>query len=310
MDTNELARLSAVIGLVSGLLAGVVVLGAIALRFAGRRPGTRWGTAVTFLIGILVGVFILFTEDDAIQRAITLAVVGFLTLGLLWRDRRVQAGAFLASCALPWTLVWGYYALQLFQGVPTEPYQVWALFLAGLAPTLIGFGLMVAGDPLPPDPSPSAPPGRPGSRRFGIVAQTVLAPESIGPIPISEIAAFVTAVVTVLAVGLLGLPFPLEPLIQIILAALAGNAVRLIARPPRARRAYEAFSWLAEWELVRAKALTGRRMPMTQGGVGRWLVEIPDTPETGWLRVEGLAWQERFDEAREVIARMSVGDAL
>ena len=132
-------------------------------------------------------------------------------LGLLWRDRRVQAGAFLAGSALPWTRVWGYYAFELVRGVPGEPFQIWMLFLLGLAPTLIGLGLMVAGDPLPPEPSPSAPAGRPGSRRVGIVAQTVLAPESIGPIPISEIAAFVTAVVTVLAVGLVGIPFPWKP---------------------------------------------------------------------------------------------------
>ena len=45
---------------------------------------------------------------------------GLLTLGLLWRDRRVQAGAFLAGSALPWTVVWGYYAFGLVQGVPSR----------------------------------------------------------------------------------------------------------------------------------------------------------------------------------------------
>jgi hypothetical protein len=304
MDTDDLARLFALIGLAAGLLSGAVVVGAIGVRFAGRRPGRRWGTAIAFLFGIQLGVFILFAEGDAIQRAFLLAVVGVLTLALLWRDRRVQAGAFLAGSALPWTLVWGYYAFELVRGVSGEPYQTWTLFALGLLPTLIGLGLIVAGDPLPPEPSPSAPPGQPGSRRVGIVAETVLAPESIGPFPISELAAFVTAVVTVVAVGRIGIPFPLEALVQIVLAALAGNAVRLVARPPRARRAFEAFSWLAEWEIARAKALTGRGTPMTKGGVVPWLEEIPDTPETGWLRVEGLAWLERFDEAREVITRM------
>jgi hypothetical protein len=307
MDTNDLAFLFAVLALVAILLSGLVVLGAIALRFAGRRPGRRWGTTVAFLFGLQLGVMVLFTEGDAIQRAIVFGAIGLLTLGLLWRDRRVQAGAFLAASSLPWTLVWGYYVVQLAQGVPSEPFQTWTLFFGGLAPTLIGLGLMVAGDPLPPEPSPSAPPGRPGSRRVGIVAQTVLAPESIGPFPISEIAAFGAAIVTVLAVGLIGLPFPLEPVVQVVLGALADNTVRLVARPSRARRAYEAFSWLAEWEIARAKALTGRGMPMRKGSVDSWLEAIPDTPETGWIRVEGLAWLERFDEAREVIARMPVG---
>jgi hypothetical protein len=106
---------------------------------------------------------------------------------------------------------------------------------------------------------------------------------------------------------LLGIPFPLEPISQIVLATLAGNAARLVARPARARRAYEAFSWLAEWEIARANELTGRGTPMRQGAVASWLAAIPDTAETGWLRVEGLAWLERYDEAREVIARMPVG---
>jgi hypothetical protein len=305
MDTDDLVRLFALIALAAIVLSGVVVVFAVGLRFAGRRPGRRWGTAVAFLFGIQLGVFILFAEGDAIQRAILLAVVGALTLGLLWRDRRVQAGAFLAGAALPWTAVWGYYAFQLVQGVPAEPYQTWTLFALGIAPTLIGLGLMAVGDPLPPEPSPSAPPGQPGSRRIGIVAQTVLAPESIGPFPISEIAAFATVVVAVIAVGLIGIPFPLEAVVQIVLAALASNAVRIVARPARARRAREAFSWLAEWEVRRARDLTGLGPPMTKGGAAKWLEKIPDTPETGWLRVEGLAWLERFDEARETAERMS-----
>ena len=100
---DDLARLFALIALAAIVLSGVVVVGAVGLRFAGRRPGRRWGTAVAFLFGIQLGVFILFAEGDAIQRAIVLAVAGALTLGLLWRDRRVQAGAFLAGAALPWS---------------------------------------------------------------------------------------------------------------------------------------------------------------------------------------------------------------
>jgi hypothetical protein len=306
IDTNDLARLFAAIGLLAGLLAGLVIFGAIVVRFSGGRPGRRWGTAVALLFGFQLGVFFLFTENDTFQRAIVLAGMGLLTLGLLWRDRRVQAGAFLAGSALPWTLVWGYYGFEVIRGTPSAPLQTWTLFLLGLAPTLIGLGLMIAGDPLPPEPSPTAPPGQPGSRKIGIVAQTVLAPESIGPFPISEIASFATEIVTVLAVGVVGIPFPLEPVLQIALAALAGNAVRIVARPTRSRRAYEAFSWLAEWEVQRARELTGSGPPMTKGGVPKWLQRIPATPETAWLRIEGLAWLERFEEAREVIATMPV----
>lgn len=304
-DQFVIARVLAFSALIAAVLLGVLVLVAIAIRFAGRRPGRRWGIAFAILLGVQAGVFLIFTASDFIQRAVLLAIMGLVTLWLLWRDRRVLAGAFLAGCAVPWAGLWGYYVILLVtQDVDFEPYVTWTLFLAGFVVTVVGLALMAAGDPLQPEPSPSAPPGHPGSRRVGIVAQTVLAPESIGPLPISEIASFVATVGTILAVGVIGLPFPLEPIVQIVLGAAAGSVVRLVARPPRARRAYEAFSWLAEWEIARAKTLTGRGAPISKRGAARWLEQVEDTPEASWIRVEVLSWLERFDEARDVIARM------
>jgi hypothetical protein len=306
-DEFVLARVLAFIALFAIVLLGVLILGAIALRFAGRRPGRRWGVAFAFLFGVQAGVVLIFTGSDFVQRAGLLALLGLAVLWLLWRDRRVLAGALIAGCAGIWAALWGYYVLLLVtRTADFEPFVTWTFFLAGAALTAVGLGLMAAGDPLPAEPSATAPSGQPGSRQIGIVARTVLAPESIGPIPISEIASFATVVVTVLAVGLIGIPFPLEPVVQIVLAALAGNAARIVARPARARRAYEAFSWLAEWEVQRARELTGLGPPMTKGGVASWLQQIPATPDTAWLRVEGLAWLEHFEEAREVIATMPV----
>jgi hypothetical protein len=306
-DPFVIARVLAVVALIAVALMGVVVLGATALRFAGRRPGRRWGTAFSFLIGFQAGVFLIFTAGDFVQRAALLAVMGVVTLWLMWRDRRVLAGAFVAGCAVPWAGVWGYYvSLLVIQDLDIEPFVTWTLFLAGAVVAVVGLALVAAGDPLPPEPSPTAPVGQPGSRKIGIVAQTVLAPESIGPIPISELAAFLAEVVVVLVVGAVGIPFPLEAVAQIGLATLAGNAARVFARPARARRAFEAFSWLAEWEIQRVKQLTGRGVPMTKRGVGRWLAEVPDAPQTRWFRVEALALFERLDEARAVAERMPV----
>jgi hypothetical protein len=295
----------AVLTLVALLLAALIVIGAVVQRFRGRRPGRRWGTAALFLFAFQVGGLFLFMEGDSLGRAVTLGLVGITFVALLWRDRRVQAGALLAGTALPWTAVWGYYVFLMVTGaIETEATLTWTLFLAGAAPTAIGLVLMLAGDPLPPEPSPTAPVGQPGSRKVGIVAQTVLAPESIGPIPISELAAFLGEVAVVLVVGAAGIPFPAEAIAQIGLATLAGNSLRIVARPARARRAYEAFSWLAEWEVERAKRLTGRGAPLTKTTARRWLDQVPDEPATGWIRVEVLEWLERFDEAQSVADRM------
>ena len=306
-QTILLARLFAVGTLVALLLAALVVVGAVVLRFRGRRPGRRWGTAALFLFALQVGGLFLFMEGDPVGRAVTIGLVGIAFLALLWRDRRVQAGALLAGSALPWTAVWGYYVFSMVTGaLATEATVTWTLFLAGAAPTAMGLVLMLAGDPLPPDPSPTAPLGKPGSRKIGIVAQTVLAPESIGPIPISELASFLVEVVVVLVVGAVGIPFPIEAVAQIGLATLAGNAARVVARPARSRRAYEAFSWLAEWEVGRVKQHTRQGVPMTKRGVARWLAANPDDPGTRFFRVEALALLDRLDEAREVAQRQPV----
>jgi hypothetical protein len=303
-DVIAVARAIAALTLAAIVLAGVLVLVAIGLRFTGRKPGRRLGTVVVFLFGVQVGGFIVFLEGDPIARAVSLAIAGCLVLGLLWQSRRVQAGAFLAGAAVPWTLVWGYYAFELVRGAPGEPFQIWTMFLAGLVPTLIGLGLMVAGDPLAPEPAPGAAAGQPGSRRIGTIAQVVLAPEAIGPIPVSELAAFVATIAGVAVVGLLGLPFPAEPIAQIALGTLAGSEARILVRPARSRRAFEAFSWLGEWEMARVKAATGRSAPGTRRGVEQFLASVPATPENGWMRVELLLFVDRTAEARAAAEAM------
>ena len=160
-DVIAVAGVIAALTLAAIVLAGILVLVAIGMRFSGRRPGRRLGTIVVFLFGVQVGGFIVFLEGDPVGRAVTIALGGFLAVGLLWQNRRVQAGAFITGTALPWALVWGYYTFELIRGADGEPFQIWTMFLFGLVPTLIGLGLMVAGDPLAPEPSPTAPAGQP-----------------------------------------------------------------------------------------------------------------------------------------------------
>jgi hypothetical protein len=305
VDEELFEQVTVVLLLASGIVPIIAVIGAVVFRFAGHRPGRRWGTLVVLAFGVQVGTIVVFTEDVPLERALVLGAAGLVTIGLLWRERRLQAGAFLIGSALPWTLLWGYYvALLVGSDTDIEPILTWTLFAAGFVPLVIGGGLVVAGDPLPPEPDPAAPSGKPGSRRVGVVARAIVAPEALGPIPISELAAFATAVVAVLGIGALGLPDPLEDVLQIVVATLASLEARLIARPPAARRALEAFSWLGEWEFQRVRALAANHVPTTPSAAEKWLETVPDRPDSRWMRVEVLAWLNRLDEARRVAETM------
>lgn len=307
-DRYTLAWIYALLTLGTLLLAALIVTGAIVLRFRGGRPGRRWGTAVVFLFGFMVGYLILFSDNQPIFRAVVLGLVGAGCLAFLWRDRRVQAGAFLAGTALPWTILWGWYLVRMVSGgLDAEPTTTWAMFLAGAVPLGIGVALVATGDPLPPDPLPTAPAGQPGSRRIGTVAQVVYAPEAIGPIPVSEIAAFLATVAGVAIIGFIGLPFPAEPVAQVAVGALAGSEARILVRPARSRRAFEAFAWLGEWEMARIKAETGRNLQGTRWGMERFLASVDATPENAWMRVELLLFLDRYAEARAAAESMPAG---
>jgi hypothetical protein len=307
-DTTALTGAIAVLMLLAMALAAVLVLVAIGLRFADRRPGRRLGTAVLFLFGFQVGGFIVFLEAAPLFRAGTLALVGALVLGLLWTERRVQAGAFISGTALPWALVWALYVIWMVTGtIEAEATTTWTFFFAGAVPLGIGVALVAAGDPLPPDPLPTAPAGQPGSRRIGTVAQIVYAPEAIGPIPVSEIAAFVATVLGVAIVGVIGLPFPAGPVAQVAVGALVGSEARILVRPARSKRAFEAFAWLGEWEMARIKAETGRTVPGTRWGMERFLASVATTPENAWMRVELLLYLDRYAEARAAAESMPAG---
>jgi hypothetical protein len=291
--------------LVSSALPIAALLGAITWRFAGRTPGRRWGMLFLLGLGGQLGLLILTAERDPLGRALYVVVIAAVTVALLWRERRAHAGAFLLGAALPWTLLWGaYVTLLVVDQAGFEPYQTWTSFLLGLVPVLVALGLLRVGDPPPPAPDPAAPAGRPGSRRIGVVARAVAAPESLGPIPISELASLVATVVAVFFLGLLGLPWPLEPVAQVAAGTLAGVEARVRVRPRRAQHAFEAFSWLGEWEFQRVRALTGREVPLTPPAAEEWLEWFPDRPEARWIRVEILCLLDRLDEARQVAGTM------
>jgi hypothetical protein len=74
--------------------------------------------------------------------------------------------------------------------------------------------------------------------------------------------------------------------------------------PRPAREAFEAFSWLGEWELGQVRALTHEGVPTNEFAARRWLRLFPERPELRWIRVEMLTFVKRYDEAKAVAERM------
>lgn len=138
-------------------------------------------------------------------------------------------------------------------------------------------------------------------RSFGTVAAAIREPGMIGPFGLSTLAALAVLVVAWIVVPFLipaGVPAVVTLLISVVVGAVGATEAYLRAMPPRSRRAFEAFSWLGEWELDQARRLTGGRVPTTRWGARRWLTRHPDRPEAAWLRVEILLLAGELDAAR------------
>lgn len=132
----------------------------------------------------------------------------------------------------------------------------------------------------------------------------------IGPIGLPEVAMLIAFVGTWIVVPVL-LPRGAGLLVEIgvpagIGAVLATEAY-IRAMTPRSRRAFEAFSWLGEWELARARATVGG-VPTSPEDAASWLAAHPEGAITNLdqlpIRIEILLLAGRFDDARSAIDRL------
>jgi hypothetical protein len=89
-----------------------------------------------------------------------------------------------------------------------------------------------------------------------------------------------------------------------IAVAIVGTEAYIRAIPSRSRRAFEAFSWLGEWEIANVRAVTGGGVPTAKSGAVRWLASRPERLEEAAFRVEVLLFAERIDEARALLDRV------
>jgi hypothetical protein len=175
---------------------------------------------------------------------------------------------------------------------------------------LVGLVAALRGDPAPPAPAMDAPAGHPGSRSIGSIAAAIREPSMIGPFGLPEVAMLVAFVGTWIVVPLL-LPRGLGPLVDVGVPALIGaflaTEAYVRAMPPRSRRAFEAFSWLGEWELGRARAAVGG-VPTSPEDAEAWLAAHPEdpiaVPDELPIRIEILLLAGRIDEARAALGRL------
>ncbi len=296
--------------------AFLAVSGIAAVR---RRRGHRLGPAqqalVAFTGGLSEGMLLLFA-DELTLAAPLLLISGVIVLGR-WRARqRVQAGWLLLGIGLPLALVGLRLVLapevagQLTEaGLLDTAMMLW--IGGGVGGVLAGLALVLRGDPAQLPPSIDAPAGQPGSRSVASIAAAIREPSFIGPFGMPEIAMLVAFIATWLIVPLAlpsGTPGIVGIVLATILGAVIGTEAYIRAMTTRTRRAFEAFSWLGEWELARAHRLVGHHLPGSPGEAVKWLEANPEgpiaLPEQLPIRVEILLLAERFDEARDALARL------
>jgi hypothetical protein len=292
----------------SGFLIAVVY--ALGRRRRGIEIGGRLTAFLTIFGGFVIGTFLLTGADDVLVAAPLLAAPLILGANLWRRRQRVQTGQLLLGVALPWVLLYSGYLVWSFvdpAGLDRGFVLIW--FAVGALGALTGLALIVRGDPPPPESSSAAMAGEPGSRSYGNIAVAIREPGRVGPFGTSELAALFAFVGTWLIVpvvlGILGVPVFVAYIASVVLGAVAATEAYIRSMPIRSRRAFESFSWLGEWELRRAAEVSPGPVPTTPDRATDWLARNPETDQNRWMRIEVLLLAGRFDEAREVVDRLS-----
>jgi hypothetical protein len=273
-------------------------------RSRGEPVSDRLTATITALGGASLGVMVVMGDDLAITWPILAAIA--VIAGLLLRSLRVQLlAAFVAGAAAPWAIVGAVSVAALALGAPLDAFETWAGFVVGTV--LFLWALFVLAARPGPGAGPRIRQTRPSGRSFGDLGSATRAPAFIGPFGLSEVALLAVLVATWLVLGLLlpsTLPDPIRLAILVAVSAVLGAEAYIRAMPAPAREAFEAFSWLGEWELRQVRAATGAGVPTDPIAARRWLRDHPETPETRWIRVEMLTFVRRYDEASAVAERM------
>lgn len=307
IDPTSILLVVALLTFVMPAIFLVVLVVAAVRRNRGADVGPRTAAALCVLGGLTLGLFALFGSSDVFTEVPILGAAALFVLREWRAGRRSQAGWILTGTALPWTVLWGFYLVALLLHLDTfSPGDLWPSFLVGLIPLAAGVAAVLAGDPHAPASDAAAPAGAPGSRSFGSIATAIRSPSLVGPFGISEIAALVAFIAALVIVPFAipsGAPRLLAFAIPAVVGATLATEAYIRAMPRQSRLAFEAFSWLGEWELKEA-GISGLRVPTSAGAARRWLASNPETPSRLALRAELLMLAGQPAEARAAAERL------
>ena len=285
-----------------------VVVGAFYLSSRGRL-GALGSAIVSFTGGVMVGVFLLVGVDPVVRLPLVVLLLA-LAIGRWRARRRAQAGWLLVGGALPWTIVYGLITVVTLTGdIPYSLPETLGLLVLGAAPLGVGLAVVAGGDPPAAEPRMDARAGQPGSRDIGSISHAIREPSFVGPFGLQEISLLVAVVAAFLVVPLVArdLPGVLRVLLTSAAAAALGTEAYVRAMTGRSRRAFEAFSWLGEWELARAKQTVGG-VPLSRDDAIDWIVAHPTGPivmaEELPIRIEIELLAGRRDEARALVEQL------
>ena len=285
-----------------------VAIGAFYLSSRGRL-GQLGAAIVSFTGGLMLGTFLLVDIGVIVRLPVVLAIAA-LVVGRWRARRRWSAGWLLIGGALPWTLLYGVFSAVMLAGdIPYAPLETLGMFALGAVPLAAGIMLAGRGDPPAAEPRMDSRAGQPGSRDIGSIAHAIREPSFVGPFGLQEISLLVAIVAAFLAVPFVvrDLPAVLRIVLTSAVAAALGTEAYIRAMTPRSRRAFEAFSWLGEWELARAKRIVGS-VPLTPDDAINWIVAHPTgrivMPEELPIRIEIELLAGRRDEARALLEQL------
>jgi hypothetical protein len=295
----------ATIRLTTGAITLVILLGASAVvSLARRRPvGPGLLRGLLLAAGFVLGFLIVGTAGSPTNH-LPVLVASSVLVAIVASTRPRTGGVVLVAIAVPWMAWWGSFVIDdAISGQHWDLAAVAPPLFAGVVAALAGVGLFAAGGGRERLRHPT-PPAEPQERRFGATSRTILGPRILG-MTTYELAGGVLLLVVGLVTSALirGRPAVESGLLiaaGVILASILGCASWVLVRRPRDRRAWEAFSWLGEWELDRYRALAGGPALPAPNDFRRWLTSSPDRPDIAWIRVELLVMEPRFDEARAV----------
>jgi hypothetical protein len=306
--TELLVSVALAVFLVPAVFLAIVAFAATR-RMQGRQIGSRLVAELCVTGAASLGTMLLFAPDLAIAAPLLL-VLGAFVVGRWRAGKRAQAGWLLLGAGFPIVVAW---ILVLAASAPgtamTSAGLAW--LTVGALACLAGAALIARGDPPPAPPDVAAAAGQPGSRALGSIYTAIREPGMVGPFGLPELSMLCAFVLMWIIVPFL-IPRDAHLLVQLaipsVVASLVATEAYIRAMPPRSRRAFEAFSWLGEWELARARQATGRSVPTSRDAARQWLAERPervDKLDEAALRVEVLLLAEQHDEALRLAERVA-----